>query len=199
MLWHGLEFSEKQAGNGKVESKDHPHVRRPMIERGSEIPLPHGTTRRSHHWSLAEKRIMDQLEKPEVTVPNQENEHTEDSKLDSDPPFGVILFVFEPHDDVHHEKIIRVQEADVVENKGCSLGQAQEENQKVQSPEHLQDSNDAIIGLQVKEGKISKTGHPNVAGNHDSDRVVNIFCVVVVIQQEHKLHPTLPFFRLVSV
>mmetsp|Transcript_2495 Transcript_2495/g.5594 ORF Transcript_2495/g.5594 Transcript_2495/m.5594 type:complete len:282 (+) Transcript_2495:581-1426(+) len=196
---HRLEFSKKQTGDGEVESKNHTKVRRPMIQTGSEIPLPHGTTRRSHHRSLSEKRIVHYLEESEVTIPNQINNNTQYHKLDADPPLGVIVLLSDPHHDVNHEKIVGVQETDVVQNKGCSLRQTQEQNQEIQSPKHLQDADNPVVGLHVKERKISKAGHPDVAGDHDSNRVVDLFSVVIVVEQEHKLHPPLPFFGLVPV
>mmetsp|Transcript_12441 Transcript_12441/g.29155 ORF Transcript_12441/g.29155 Transcript_12441/m.29155 type:complete len:473 (+) Transcript_12441:2126-3544(+) len=196
---HCLEFSVEETGNGEVEGKDHSHVGRPVVETGPEVPLPHGTAGGSHHGRLTEKRIMDQLEKSQVAVPYQINDGTQHRELGADPPLSIVHLVPDPHDSIDHEKVVGVQETNVVENKGGSLRQAQKEDQEIETPQHLQDPDDSVVGLEIKEGKVPKAGHPYVTGDHDPDGVVDLLRMVVVIEQEHELHPSLPLLGLASV
>lgn len=92
-----------------------------------------------------------------------------------------------------------MQETNIVQDVGRSLRQTEKDDQKVESPQHLQDPNNSIIRLDVEEAKIPKARHPHIARNHDPDGIVGLFGVIIVIQQEHELHDSLPFLRLMSI
>jgi len=47
---------------------------------------------------------VDKFEEAKVAIPNQINNNTQDCKFVADPPLGIIMFVSNPHDDVHHER-----------------------------------------------------------------------------------------------
>ena len=80
-----------------------------------------------------------------------------------------------------------------------TVHEAEEEDQEVEPPQHLQDAGEGIVVRHVEEGEVSEAGHPHVARDQDADAVVKLHRVHVVIQQEYELHPSLPLFRLVSV
>ena len=69
---------------------------------------------------------------------------------------------------------------------------------KIESLRHLQDAYHAVIVTDVKEGEVAEYGHPDVARDEDPDDIVEFNRVVVVVQEEEELHPSLPFFGLVA-
>jgi hypothetical protein len=53
--------------------------------------------------------------------------------------------------------------------------------------------------LDVEEGEVAEPSHPYITGDHDTDGIVDLLGVIVVIHKKHKLHPPFPFLRLVAV
>ena len=47
--------------------------------------------------------------------------------------------------------------------------------------------------------KVSEACHPYVTGNHHSNGIIRVFGMKVVVHEERKLHPALPFFGLLAV
>ena len=92
-----------------------------------------------------------------------------------------------------------MKRANVVQNVRCALTQHEENDQKVEPPQHLQYPDQRVVTLDVEEGKIAEASHPNVACNHNANAVVHLPGTVVVIKEEDELHPTLPLLRLISV
>lgn len=59
--------------------------------------------------------------------------------------------------------------ADVVENIRVPVSPHEKKNGEVEAPEHLGNSQPAIVLFDIKEGKVTKSSHPNIAGDHDAD------------------------------
>jgi hypothetical protein len=142
---------------------------------------------------------MNELKDPTIQVPNEKYDERQHAQFESHSPHGIVDVLGDAHGQIDHEKEVRVQKANVVENVCRSLCQTQKDDEKVQSPDHLQDSDRTVVRLEVKEGEITKASHPDVTGNHDSDRIVDFRGVVVMVQKEHELHPSFPFLRLISI
>jgi hypothetical protein len=92
-----------------------------------------------------------------------------------------------------------VEWINVVENERVAKQQAQPKDKKIQTPDHLQHSHHTKICFGVKERKVAKTSHPNVARYEQANGVVHGRLVKVMIRKEQVLHPTLPLFRLLAV
>jgi len=82
-----------------------------------------------------------------IKIPNDVNAHGQTAQFETDAPFGIIDILSNPHDDVHHEEKIGVQQTNVVENVGSSLSKTQKDDQEIQSPKHLHDPNGTVILL----------------------------------------------------
>mmetsp|Transcript_16077 Transcript_16077/g.29244 ORF Transcript_16077/g.29244 Transcript_16077/m.29244 type:complete len:295 (-) Transcript_16077:516-1400(-) len=197
--WHCLQFPVKQTRNGKVCSKHHAQEGRPMIQSGSEIPFPHSPSGSSKLRFLAEEGPVHETEHSSVKIPEAENENANGKELQAKAILAVVDIFKSSHRHVYHDEEVCVEWADIVENVSRSLAETQKDDEKIQPPKHLHDTNGRIVRLEVEKGKVSKSSHPNVASNHDTDGVVDFFRVVIMIKQEHELHPAFPFFRLVSV
>ena len=64
---------------------------------------------------------MDQLEEAKVAVPNKENNQSQNTHFDSDPPLGMVLFMSNPHCCIDHKEEVSVQKANVVQDECRSL------------------------------------------------------------------------------
>mmetsp|Transcript_78052 Transcript_78052/g.207279 ORF Transcript_78052/g.207279 Transcript_78052/m.207279 type:complete len:230 (+) Transcript_78052:1476-2165(+) len=103
------------------------------------------------------------------------------------------------HGRVGDEEIERVQGADVVHDVRVVHGQAQEHNEEVHAPDHLQDAQETVVPLNVEEGKVPEACHPQVARDVDADVLVRVLHLPVVVLQEEELHPAFPLLRLLAV
>ena len=77
--------------------------------------------------------------------------------------------------------------------------QAQKEDEKIEPPQHLQDTSEGVVVGRVEEREIVKSCHPQVACDHDPNTIIYLHSVRVMIHQEGKLHPTFPFLGLTSI
>ena len=141
---------------------------------------------------------MEQLEDTRVHIPYHVDDKSNGDKLETNAILGVIQVLPYPHGQIYHEEKVSVKGADIIKDVCRSLAQTQEEDQKVEPPEHLQNPRGRVIALEIEEGEVSEAGHPNVAGDHNANGVINLGGTVVVVQEENKLHPSLPFLCLVT-
>lgn len=75
-----------------------------------------------------------------------------------------------------------MQRANVVENVGIAMCHAQEENEEIEPPQHLEDACEGVVIRDVEEGEIAKASHPNVACNKDANAIVYLHGMHVMIQ-----------------
>mmetsp|Transcript_16276 Transcript_16276/g.23869 ORF Transcript_16276/g.23869 Transcript_16276/m.23869 type:complete len:92 (+) Transcript_16276:2550-2825(+) len=86
------------------------------------------------------------------------------------------------HGKVNHEKEICVKRTNVVQDVCGALTEAEEDDEEIKTPEHLQDAHQAVVTLEIEEGKVTKSSHPHITCNHNTDGVVSFFSMVVVIK-----------------
>mmetsp|Transcript_116988 Transcript_116988/g.342623 ORF Transcript_116988/g.342623 Transcript_116988/m.342623 type:complete len:226 (-) Transcript_116988:38-715(-) len=112
---------------------------------------------------------------------------------------GVVHRGPDGHRQVRNAEEEGVQRADVVDNVGIVHREAEEEDEEVHAPYHLQHTEQAEVLLRVEEREVPKPGHPEIACDVHPDVFVGGLHLPVVILDEEELHPTLPLFRLLAV
>lgn len=60
---------------------------------------------------------------------------------------------------------------------------------EVETPHHLGKSLDREVGFDIVVGEVAKARHPHVGGDEDSDGVVDLCLVEIVVEHKHDLHP----------
>ena len=95
----------------------------------------------------------------------------------------VVVFP-QAHDAVGHDKIKRVQWANVIQNPSIAMHHAQKKRQKVQTPHHLQKSQDTKILLDVEKRHIAEACEPYVAANENSHKIIDGVEIEIVVGQK---------------
>lgn len=120
-----------------------------------------------HYWLIRQKQRVHQSKYPNITIPQKINDQCKHSQFGTDEPFGIILFFPDKHDSIHHKEEVGVQRTDVVEDVRITMCQTQEEDEEVESPQHLKDAREGVVIGSVEKGEVAEASHPYVACDHD--------------------------------
>lgn len=82
---------------------------------------------------------------PPEKVPHRVDEQGHGHELDADVPLAVVGARGDAHGGEDEEEVEGVERADVVEDVGVALAQAEQEDEEVEPPEHLHEADEAEV------------------------------------------------------
>ena len=80
---------------------------------------------------------MHAFKNSEITIPHQKDNKSQYAQFESNPPHSMILIFANIHDCINHQEVECMQWTNVVKNVGVTMRQTQEDDQEIQSPQHL--------------------------------------------------------------